>query len=190
MVDGGENGQKSSIVYFGRLSPEKGLYTIIKTSKLLKTNGKVKVKIIGDGPIRGDLEEKVKVDGINNIRFLGYMKGEALYEEIKKCLAVILPSECYENNPISVLEAFAFGKPIIGASIGGIPELVKDNVTGLTFEPGNAHDLAEKIGYVLNNHDKLAEMGENARFSVEQNLNAKKYYQGLTNIYQSAIEKY
>ena len=189
MLDGGENGQKNSVVYFGRLSPEKGLFTLIKAAKLLKTNGKVEVKIIGDGPIRGDIEEKVKSDGINSVRFLGYLKGEALYKEIKKCLAVVLPSEWYENNPMSVLEAFALGKPVIGASIGGIPELVKDNITGLTFESGNAHDLSEKIRYVLNNPDELTKMGENARSFVEQNLGVEKYYQGLIKIYQSAIEK-
>ncbi len=189
-VKGGENGRENSIVYFGRLVPEKGLYTLIKATKLLNTNRKAEVKIIGDGPIRGDLEEKAKLDGSNNIRFLGYMKGDSLYKEIKKCLAVVLPSEWYENNPMSVLEAFALSVPVIGAKIGGIPELVKDGITGLTFESGNAHGLAEKIRYVLDNPGKVVKMGENARVFVEQNLNAEKYYQGLINIYQSAIGKH
>ncbi|WP_211435974.1 glycosyltransferase family 4 protein [Candidatus Kuenenia stuttgartensis] len=125
-VKDGENGRENSLVYFGRLAPEKGLYTLIKATKLLNTNRKVEVKIIGDGPIKGDLEEKAKSDGSNNIQFPGYIKGEALYKEIKKCLAVVLPSEWYENNPMSVLEAFALGVPVIGAKIGGIPELVKE----------------------------------------------------------------
>ncbi|WP_347275039.1 glycosyltransferase family 4 protein [Candidatus Kuenenia sp.] len=187
---GGENSRENAIVYFGRLVPEKGLYTLIKATKLLDTIRNVVVKIIGDGPIRGDLEEKAKLGGNHNIQFLGYMKGEELYKEIKKCMAVVLPSEWYENNPMSVLEAFALGMPVIGAKIGGIPELVKDGITGLTFESGNAHELAEKIRYVLDNPGKTVKMGENARVFVEQNLNAEKYYQGLINIYQSAIGKY
>jgi len=189
-VKEGENGRENSIVYFGRLAPEKGLYTLIKATKLLDTTRNVVVKIIGDGPIRGDLEEKAKLGWNHNIQFLGYMKGEALYKEIKKCLAVVLPSECYENNPMSVLESFALGVPVIGAKIGGIPELVKDGITGLTFESGNAHELAEKIRYVLDNPGKVAKMGENAKVFVEQNLNAEKYYQGLINIYKSAIGKH
>ncbi|MBZ0190089.1 MAG: glycosyltransferase family 4 protein [Candidatus Kuenenia stuttgartiensis] len=189
-VKGGENGRENSLVYFGRLAPEKGLYTLIKATKLLNTNCKVGIKIIGDGQIKVDLEEKAKSEGNSNIQFLGYMKGVSLYKEIKKCLAVVLPSEWYENNPMSVLEAFALGVPVIGAKIGGIPELVKEGITGLTFESGNAHELAEKIRYVLDNPGKVAKMGENARVFVEQNLNAEKYYQGLINIYQSAIGKY
>ncbi|HHT9137261.1 MAG TPA: glycosyltransferase family 4 protein, partial [Candidatus Wunengus sp. YC60] len=185
-----------SIVYFGRLSPEKGLLTLIEAAKLLSnendanTKSNIKIKIIGDGPMREELQEKVRIEGINNIEFLGYMKGESLFQEIIKSPAAILPSECYENNPISVLEAFALGKPVIGARIGGIPELVKNHETGLTFEPGNASDLAEKITYVLDNPDKVVKMGENARLFVEQNSNAEKYYQALMNIYQSVISEY
>src|SRR3972149_4769527 len=130
-----ENKHKNTVVYFGRLSSEKGLWTLLEAAKMLKT--KVEVKIIGEGPIRKELEEKVKKEGISNVNFLGYMKGEYLYKEIVKSKAVVMPSEWYENNPMSVLEAFALGKPVVGANIGGIPELVKDGVTGFTFEPGN-----------------------------------------------------
>ena len=189
-VNSEENDRENAIIYFGRLSLEKGLYTLIKAAKLLKTNRKIEIKIIGDGPIREDLEEKVKSDGINSVRFLGYLKGEALYKEVKKCLAVVLPSEWYENNPMSVLEAFALGKPVIGASIGGIPELVKDNITGLTFEPGNAEDLRNKIEYMITNKDTMVEMGKKARKMAEEEFNAEKHYQKLIEIYQSAIGKY
>ena len=102
----------------------------------------------------------------------------------------ILPSEWYENNPMSVLEAFALGKPVIGSRIGGIPELVKDNKTGLTFEPGNAEDLYSKMEYLINNKDKMVEMGRNARRYVEEEFNPEKYYQALIKVYQSAIEEY
>ena len=180
-----KNTKKFSIVYFGRLSSEKGLWTLLEAAKILKT--KVEVKIIGDGLIRGGLEEKVKMDGIYNVKFLGYMKGEALYKEIKRSMAVVLPSECYENNPMSVLEAFALGKTVIGSRIGGIPELVKDNETGLTFEPRNAEDLSEKIRMLLSDSSSLIRMGENAQGFVENEFSLEKYYQGLMEIYHRAV---
>lgn len=184
--------KENTIIYFGRLSREKGLLTFLKAMKLLQDNDTVtlKVNIIGEGPLKDTLRKNAAGENVHNIRFLGYLKGEALYREIKKSKVVILPSEWYENNPISVLEAFALGKPVIGANIGGIPELVKNNITGLTFEPGNVKDLAEKIKCLLENPEKIKTMGENARLFVEQELNAEKYYQRIIQIYQSIMKKY
>ncbi len=181
-----------SVVYFGRLSREKGLLTLLKAVKLLQDNNTVaiKVNIIGEGPLKDILKKTVEREKIHDVQFLGYMKNEALYREIKRSMVVILPSEWYENNPISVLESFALGKPVIGTKIGGIPELVKNGITGLIFEPGNARDLAEKIKYALNNPEKMVTMGETARSFAEQELNAEKYYQGLMKIYRSVIEKH
>lgn len=179
-----EDKHNNSIVYFGRLSSEKGLWTLLKAAKSL--NG-IEIKIIGDGPIKNTLEEKVKREGIDNINFLGYMKGEYLYKEIVKSKTVVMPSEWYENNPMSVIEAFALSKPVIGSRIGGIPELVRDNETGFTFESGNAEDLSEKIKELLGNTSLLRKMGENARRFVETELNPEKHYQRLMEIYQMAM---
>lgn len=171
---------KKSIVYFGRLSSEKGLFTLLEAVKGLD----VILKIIGVGPAEENLKLKAKNEKLNNINFLGYRIGEELKDEITKCMFAVLPSECYENNPRSVIEAFALGKPAIGARIGGIPELVKDNVTGLTFKAGDINDLREKIKQLINSPDKIIEMGKNARAFVEQELNPEKHYRGLMEIYR------
>jgi glycosyltransferase involved in cell wall biosynthesis len=178
------------ILYFGRLSPEKGLWTLIKAAQLLlHKNKKLEIYIIGTGPIMEALHEEVRRGQINNVRFLGYMDQKKLYQELEKSIATVLPSECYENNPVSVLESFASGKPVIGAKIGGIPELVRDNNTGLIFQAGNAGDLASKIEYLIDNPDKSREMGINARRLVERELNPEKYYNKLMEIYRRAIQK-
>lgn len=182
----------NSIVYFGRLAPGKGLLTLLEAAKRLSCknrNNAIEIKLIGDGPMKEELEEKVKAEKINNVRFLGYLKGKELFQEIKKSLAAVLPSEWYENNPISVIEAFALCKPVVGARIAGVPELVKDNETGLTFEPENHADLSLKIEYLKNNPDKAGVMGRNARVFVEQELNTEKYYQKLMEIYRRTIVK-
>ncbi|OGS71111.1 MAG: group 1 glycosyl transferase [Flavobacteria bacterium RIFCSPLOWO2_12_FULL_35_11] len=175
--------QENSIVYFGRLSKEKGLFTLIEAMRGLE----IKLKIIGEGPIKEDLKRRAFDAGNRNIEFLGYKTGEELKNEIRKSMFFILPSEWYENNPRSVIEAFALGKPVIGARIGGIPELVKDNETGLTFEPGNSEDLRSKIEYLINKPEKIVEMGKNAREFVVREFDAEKHYRRLMEIYNSVL---
>ena len=104
-------------------------------------------------------------------------------------MLVVLPSECYENNPRSIIEGFALGKPVVGARIGGIPELVRDNENGLTFESGNYEDLKSKIIHLVQNPNKITEMGKRARKFVEIELNEEKHYKELMDIYNSISHK-
>jgi glycosyltransferase involved in cell wall biosynthesis len=175
--------EEESIVYAGRLSYEKGLNTLIDAVKGLK----IELKIIGDGPLKKYLSAKVENEKIKNVRFLGYKTGEELRNEIKKSMFTILPSEWYENNPMIVIESFALGKPVVGAKIGGIPELVKDWDTGLTFESGNSKNLRDKIILMLKNKNKIIDMGKNGRELVERELNPELYYKNLMEIYKMAM---
>jgi glycosyltransferase involved in cell wall biosynthesis len=175
----------NSIVYFGRLSREKGLFVLLEAVKGMKN---ISLKIIGEGPLKGSLETKIRDEGIDNVTFLGYKSGEQLKNEICDSLFIILPSQCYENNPRAIIEAFALEKPVIGARLGGIPELVIDGKTGLTFESGNAMDLRSKIQYLLDNPSKIQEMGRNARDFAEREFNAQKHYEKLMEIYELAIK--
>lgn len=177
---------EDSFVYFGRLSAEKGLATLLEAMKGVKA----RLKLIGEGPLKEDLQLKVKEWGMTNVEFLGFKTGEELKSEVKKSLAVIVPSEWYENNPRSVIEGFALGKPAIGARIGGIPELVRDNETGYIFESGNVNELKAKIVRMLADPDHVKVMGRNARTFVEKNLESEKHYLGLMNVYSEAIAKH
>lgn len=175
--------QENSIVYFGRLSSEKGIITLIDAVSSLD----VKLKIIGEGPMSGILKDKINSLGLTNIYFMGFKKGEDLKNEIRKSKFVVVPSEWYEAFGRANIESFALGKPVVGARIGAIPELVKDDLTGLTFEPGNAVDLRSKITFLLNHPEKIGSMGMNARKFVEQELNEEKHYKGLIDVYRQAI---
>jgi glycosyltransferase involved in cell wall biosynthesis len=178
------NWDERSIVYFGRLSNEKGLFDLIDAVKDIRG---ITLKIIGDGPLEGEIKSRIDIEGIDNVILLGYKRGEGLKNEIRKSMFVILPSTCFENNPMSIIEAFALGKPVIGSRIGGIPELVRDDVTGLSFEAGNPEDLRIKIRYLINNLGKAVEMGKNARLFVEKEFAAKNHYQGLIKIYNQVV---
>jgi glycosyltransferase involved in cell wall biosynthesis len=172
-----------AVLYIGRLSHEKGLQTLLDA--VARTQ--IRLKIIGDGPQRDILIRKTRKDRISNVEFMGYQQRDVLKEELKHALCVVQPSEWYENNPLSVLEAFASGKPVVGARIGGIPELIKDGVTGFTFTSGNAHDLRDKLTVLTGDVDQAREMGRFARTFVEREFSPNGYYRTLLDIYARVI---
>jgi len=171
-----------AMVYFGRLSPEKGLHTLLDALKGLDA----KCTIIGDGPQKAELVSRAKTESLTNVSFISHMPWKELMQRLKKSLFVVLPSLWFENSPRSVFEAFAHGKIVLGARIGGIPELVLDSQTGLTFNPGDSFDLKEKIAYLLRNKEKIVEMGKRARQVVEDRFNPEVHYRKLLEVYSRA----
>ncbi|MDD5065736.1 MAG: glycosyltransferase family 4 protein, partial [bacterium] len=169
----------------GRLSPEKGLFTLLDAVEGLD----LKLKIIGTGPLEAELKNRVKSGSLRNVRFLGYQTGKKLHQEIKRSMFLVLPSECYENNPLSVLEAFALGKPAVGARIGGIPELVINGKTGYTFQHGNSSDLREKILKLSRSSGLIRKFGINAHKMVRKEYNSDLYYQRLLIVYKDVIHE-
>ena len=109
----------------------------------------------------GPLEEEI--NGISNIKNLGFQKGEALEKLIREARFSIYPSEWYENCPFSVMESQMYGTPVLGANIGGIPELISVGSTGELFESGNGEDLKNKIEELWNNKEKLDKYSENCK---------------------------
>lgn len=146
--------KKDYVLYFGRFSEEKGIGTLIQVCKSLPD---VQFVFAGTGP----LEETI--NGISNIQNVGFQKGEALETLIREAQFSIYPSEWYENCPFSVMESQMYGTPVLGARIGGIPELIEEGKTGELFESGNATELEEKIKFLWVNRDKVAEYSENCK---------------------------
>jgi len=177
------NWEQNTVVYFGRLSREKGLSVLIDAVEGIPD---LRLKVIGDGPLRESLEAEVKNRQIDNIQILGFRGGTALRDEIKKAMFVVVPSVWYENYPFTVVEGFALGKPVVAAKIGGIREMVKEYETGLTFEAGNSGDLREKILTLLENPGEIVFMGKKARLFVEQELHPEKHYLKLMETYRQA----
>ena len=168
------------VLFFGRLAPEKGVATLIRAS----AKSMVPVVIVGSGP-EGEMLQALAASLDAPVTFMGFLSGQPLWEEVEKCRAVILPSEWYENAPVSVLEAFARFRPVAGASIGGIPELIKPGVSGWHFAPGQVDDLADILSTIQETPtNKLAEMGQNARSFVETSFNAEVYYEKMQALYQ------
>ncbi len=175
-----------SIVYVGRLTAEKGLLTLIDAVKALPLT----CKIIGDGPMRPELEHACAARGVDNVRFLGHRGPVELAREVSGSMFVVLPSEWYENSPRCVIEAFAWGKPVVASRIGGIPELVVDGETGFTFSPGSAAGLRGRVGELLRRPELISSLGQRARECVERYLSHDTYIEGLRRIYERAIKKH
>jgi glycosyltransferase involved in cell wall biosynthesis len=120
---------------------------------------------------------------------LGYQTGKALEQSISNAMCVVLPSEWYENAPLSLLEAYAYGKPVIGSNIGGIPELIEENKTGFIFETNNSDELAEKIINLSQNDDRLVQMGKLARQKVETEYNKAQFYNKTIQLYTALLNR-
>lgn len=168
-------------LYFGRLAPEKGVETLLKA---VKKSG-VKLKVAGTGP------EEEKLHALQNelqadVEFLGYQSGEALHTLIKQSKAIVLPSEWYENAPMSLLESMAFGKPLVVANIGGIPEMIEPGETGWMFTSGNVDELANLLTSIDGTAvDKLSAYGKASRALVEERFNRDNYVNSMQNLYAS-----
>ena len=164
---------------------EKGLPTLVQAWTRLQN--RMPLEIIGDGPERPALEQQVGVGGSCPITFRGRCSHEDTLRDVKRAKFVVLPSECYENFPMSIVEAFACGTPVICSRLGGMAELVDDHRTGLLFTPGDADDLAEKVEWAATHPADLAEMGREARREFELKYTAEKNYSYLMEIYENTV---
>lgn len=173
----------SYFLYFGRLAPEKGVATLIRAA----VKAGVSLKIAGTGPVEAELKSLAEHLG-GSIEFLGYRSGDSLHQLIRDCRAVVLPSEWYENAPMSVLESFALGKPVIGATIGGIPELVVDGVSGWHFESGDSDSLCDALSSAVSlSSEALCQFGRNSRVMVEENFSRLRYIDNISSVYSSLM---
>lgn len=142
------------VLYFGRYSEEKGVDTLAKVCKSLDS---IKFIFAGTGPLEDELK------GIQNVENVGFKSGDELKNLIAKAKFTIYPSQWYENCPFSVMESQIYGTPVIGADIGGIPELIKDGVTGELFESKNAQQLKDKINRLFTDEKLLKIYTDNCR---------------------------
>ncbi|MCY7315900.1 MAG: glycosyltransferase family 4 protein [Rubrivivax sp.] len=167
------------VLYFGRLAPEKGVATLIRAAH----QARVALRIVGTGPEESTLRALVTEMG-NTAEFVGYRSGQALHDEIRAARAVVLPSEWYENAPMSVLESMALGTVVIGADIGGIGEIVEHGKTGWLFASGDVSALAERLAATAALPDTaLVTLARAGRLRVEQVFSRERYMDAMLALY-------
>lgn len=175
--------QKPYILYFGRLIKEKGISALIRSMKQIKD---IELHIAGTGPDEQHFKNLTNKLGLTNIKFLGFLNQDKLKQEILNSLFIIHPSLVYETFGLSILENYNLSKPVIASNLGALPEIVKNQQTGLLFNAGDSNDLAGKINYLLANKNLINIMGNNAKRMVEQKYNPEEHYHRLMRIYQKA----
>ncbi len=183
---GARTGIGDYALFAGRLSPEKGVGTILAAWKRLSHS--VPLVIIGGGPDQKQLQAQAAQDGLTNIRFEGQVPREQVLSAINNARFVIIPSVWYETFCMAIAESFACSTPVICSRLGVMQELVADRRTGFHFAPADAEDLAAKVEWAWTHPDEMRVMGIAARAEYESKYTAETNYPQLMEVYQKATQ--
>jgi glycosyltransferase involved in cell wall biosynthesis len=179
------NGDGGYALYVGRLSTEKGLDTMIAAWKELGTL--IPLKIVGEGA----LADRVAHAADHNpaIEYLGAKSSSEVMELIKRASCLIFPSRWYEGLPLTIIESFAAGTPVIASALGSMSSLVEHGKTGLQFRAGDVVDLIRQVKWAVSHPEELAAMRQAARAEFEAKYTADQNYRSLMKIYGLALER-
>jgi len=180
--DLGESRVETYGLYFGRITEEKGVDTVVRAYEKMPDK---QLKIMGDDTTEeGErLKKYVKDRGLTNIEFLGFKGGIELEEVIKGTRFTLIPSIWYDNLPNTALESFQYSKPVIASNIGSLPELVIDGENGYLFKSGDSEDLEKKIR-LLDDDEKIAAMGIKSRSCLENRFAPQTHYSALMKVFE------
>jgi glycosyltransferase involved in cell wall biosynthesis len=177
------NGAGDSAVFVGRLAAEKGLGTLLKAWEVLRAN--VPLLIVGDGPLAAEVQQAAAND--SRIKWLGRQSGDEVFTLLGEARLMVLPSQCYENFPRVVVEAFAKGTPVIASRLGAMAEIIDHGRTGLHFTPADPIDLAAKVERLLADPVESNRMREACRQEYEQKYTQRANYDTLLAIYEQVL---
>lgn len=178
-LEAGKEEKRIGALYVGRLSEEKGIETLLRAWKDLDTP----LNIVGDGPLMA----RVKDSASESVAVLGRREPLQVAEEMTRAEFMVMPSEWYEGFPMTIVEAFAQGLPVIASRLGAMAEIIEDNVTGLHFIPGDAEDLARKVRWAREHPEEMGRMGVHASRVYEKKYTPETNYRKLMEIYDGAI---
>ena len=174
-------GRGGYALFVGRLSPEKGVDTLLSAWEYI--GGELCLKIVGDGPLTPRVTEVAR--RVSGVEWLGQQPLEEVYRLMGGAHFLVFPSELYETFGRVSIEAFAKGTPVVASRIGAIAELVDHHRTGLHFNPGDPKDLAARVEWILRHPLELARMRREARTEFEAKYTAERNYQMLRRIYET-----
>lgn len=182
LMDDPGTGKRSGgyALFVGRLSEEKGVGTLLESWRSVPD---VVLKVVGDGPLMPELRAKVQSEGLTNVELLGQCPRAETLALMKEAYCLIFPSEWYEGMPMTIVEAFACGIPVIASSVGAMCELVAERETGMFFSAGDADSLAETVRRAWASPEEMARLGSNARREFLARYTAEHNYDQLSGIY-------
>jgi glycosyltransferase involved in cell wall biosynthesis len=183
---GGREDGGNYALFVGRLSVEKGVRTLLRAWHNLRD---IPIRIVGDGPLLEETTVSVLPVGSDAIDLLGRRSNREAIDLMKGARFLVFPSEWYEGFPVTLVEAFACGLPVIASCLGAMNEIVEDRRTGLHFNPGDPDDLAAKVAWLWSHPAEAEKMGREARAEFEAKYTAERNYKMLMEIYETALRK-
>jgi glycosyltransferase involved in cell wall biosynthesis len=177
------NGQGGFALFVGRLSPEKGINTMLSAWKMMDET--IPLKIAGDGPLSETVASAA--ESSRAIDYLGRLDNNQVLDLMREAMFLVFPSLWYENFPITIIEAYATGLPVLVSKLGNLASFIQDGRTGSHFNPGDAVDLAEKAKWLVNHPGERKQMRIMARKTFEQHYTPSQNYKLLSTIYQNTL---
>jgi glycosyltransferase involved in cell wall biosynthesis len=177
-----------NLLFAGRLSHEKGVDVLIHALSL--TREPTVLDVAGDGPARERLEELARAMVLGRVRFHGRLGKGALQELVRSSVATVVPSRWHENQPMSVLESFGAGVPVVASDLGGLPELVRDGEDGWLVPAEDPVALAAALDRVWVDPARSLAMGVSARRRVLQEFSTERHLEALTEVYAAAARRH
>jgi glycosyltransferase involved in cell wall biosynthesis len=172
------------VVYAGRLSDEKGVDVLLEA---LVRSPELRADIVGDGPARSSLEELAATLGVDDrVRFHGRLPAADVHDAMRAAAVVAVPSRWYENMPITVLESFAAGVPVVASAVGGIPELIDQGLDGVMVPPDDPRALATALTSLTSRPARALEMGAAARAKAERDFTPAAHLERVDALYTEA----
>jgi glycosyltransferase involved in cell wall biosynthesis len=173
-------GAREYVLFVGRLTEEKGLHTLLDAWRTLPD---IPLKIAGGGLMLHELQTLISHSELEQVELLGPRPHDEILGLMKNARVLVFPSEWYEGFPMTIVEAFACGLPVLGADIGSTAEIVEEGQTGLLFKPGDSAELAQKAAWAWSQTHAVERMGAQARLKYERTYTAEKNYESLYSIY-------
>lgn len=173
------------LLFIGRLSDEKGINILLNAMQLVP---EAQLKIVGTGNERETLEKLCATLNLKNVEFAGSKWGDEAKQMMRRSRFVVIPSLWYENFPYVITESYALGKAIVGSNMGGIPEYIKEGVTGHVYPSTDHQKLAEIIRNMWNNEKNTVQMGMNAKKYADENFNDTVFYRNLMDAYSFSLQ--
>jgi glycosyltransferase involved in cell wall biosynthesis len=169
--------RREGFLFAGRLSEEKGVAALLGAAAVASGL----VRIAGQGPLSSLVLAAAEA---GDVKALGQLDKNAVFGQLRRATAMVLPSVWYEGFPVSVLEAFATGTPVIASRIGSLAELIEDGVTGILANPGDAQDLADRLRWAADHPHEMRKMGSNARLMYETTYRGPAHLAALLDTYR------
>lgn len=175
----------SSYLYFGRISREKGIFTVVKAFEIMPERELI---VMGSGELEEELKEYIESKKLNNVHYIGARKGVELVREIFNAKCVIVSSEWDEPLPRTILESYLQGTPVLGTNRGGIPEMIKAGKTGFVYESGDIEALVRAVKqFEALTADEYVNMRENCLKELNELYTKEKYYERFMNCVKGVL---